>query len=191
MTMLLSRSVHGSHFPIGMMVIVLFFVSRLRRRLRKDTAKSIVSSSKNRQQQNPYLRHKTNGCCWTVESRKHLLHERVFAMSQQRCTTSRVLYASPDKRWARDLNNSTTSHRCGMAGKMAISLWWSYFVMWNPANANRSIRPTHFKETIGHYRRRFKGYDQQDAQELLQHLLSCVHEDLQSNCDETCFGTKR
>ena len=38
--------------------------------------------------------------------------------------------------------------------------------------------PNSFQETIGHYRRRFKGYDQQDAQELLQHLLSCVHEDL-------------
>ena len=65
-----------------------------------------------------------------------------------------------------------------MAGKMAISLAELLCAMWDPTNANRSIRPTRFKETIGHYRRRFKGYDQQDAQELLQHLLSCVHEDL-------------
>jgi hypothetical protein len=90
----------------------------------------------------------------------------------------REYFTSSDGRWRRDLNNSKTSHRCGMAGKMAIALAELLRVMWDPVNANRSIRPTRFKEIIGHYRRRFKGYDQQDAQELLQHLLSCVHEDM-------------
>ena len=48
--------------------------------------------------------------------------------------------------------------------------------MWDPRNAEMVVHPGAFKELMGKYRRRFSGYEQQDAQELLGILFACVHE---------------
>jgi len=87
-------------------------------------------------------------------------------------------YFLNDRLWSHDLNTSPTAHRLGMGGKLAVSFSELLHDMFSEANAGAAITPKGFKKTIGQFNRRFKGYQQQDAQELISTLLGGLHEDL-------------
>ena len=49
--------------------------------------------------------------------------------------------------------------------------------MWN---VNSQITPRSFKEAVGRYKETFRGFDQNDAQELLNTMLEWIHEDIKT-----------
>ena len=87
-------------------------------------------------------------------------------------------YFLDNTHWSYDLNTSPNAHRLGMGGKLAVSFSELLDEMWSASNAGAAIAPKMFKKTIGRFNHRFKGYQQQDAQELISTLLGALHEDL-------------
>ena len=87
-------------------------------------------------------------------------------------------YLLEDSLWSHDLNATANAHRLGMGGKLAVSFQELLQDMWSPSNAGAAIMPKAFKKTVGQFNSRFKGYQQQDAQELISTLLGALHEDL-------------
>ena len=70
--------------------------------------------------------------------------------------------------------NKTNS--LGMKGRLAQAYGNLMKTMWN--GRENSTRADEFKRIVGSRVRRFSGYSQQDAAELVNYLLDLIHEDL-------------
>ena len=77
-----------------------------------------------------------------------------------------------DKTFNRDLNREWSLTK----GEVAIEYAELIRALWN--GQFRSIAPSDLKRVIGRYNEDFRGYDQQDAHELLSHLIEWLHDDL-------------
>jgi hypothetical protein len=79
-------------------------------------------------------------------------------------------------KWENDLNpgNPLGSDN----GELAKAYCALIEKLWDPKEAVQSFSPRDFKYKMGIFNSLFKGYSQQDSQELLQSLLDALHEDL-------------
>ena len=74
--------------------------------------------------------------------------------------------------YERDLNRRSSSTK----GEVAIEYAQLIRALWS--DQYKSIAPSDFKRVIGRYNEDFRAYDQQDAHELLSHLIEWLHDDL-------------
>jgi hypothetical protein len=80
------------------------------------------------------------------------------------------------EKWKAELNEDNP---LGMSGKVAEAYANLVSNLWKPNESrSSSFAPSHFKGTIGRFNSTFRGYAQQDSQELLNFLLDGLHEDL-------------
>lgn len=74
--------------------------------------------------------------------------------------------------YERDLNRRSSSTK----GEVAIEYAQLIRALWS--DQYKSIAPSDFKRVIGRHNEDFRAYDQQDAHELLSHLIEWLHDDL-------------
>jgi ubiquitin carboxyl-terminal hydrolase 4/11/15 len=79
-------------------------------------------------------------------------------------------------KWEKDLNPD--NHLGSDNGQLAKAYCALIEKLWNPNETCQSYSPREFKYEMGIFNSLFKGYSQQDSQELLQSLLDALHEDL-------------
>ena len=77
-----------------------------------------------------------------------------------------------DQTYERDLNRRSSYTK----GEVAIEYAQLIRALWS--GQYKSIAPSDFKRVIGRYNEDFRAYDQQDAHELLSHLIEWLHDDL-------------
>ena len=78
-------------------------------------------------------------------------------------------------KWESEVNHNNP---LGMNGLLAKEYADLIYHLWNPSSSRSSFAPREFKSTMGRFNTMFRGYGQQDSQELLQSLLDGLHEDL-------------
>jgi hypothetical protein len=74
------------------------------------------------------------------------------------------------------LQDLNTVNPLGRQGRLAVGFGDLVRMMWS--GHHKSVAPSRFKQSLGEWAPNFKGYGQQDAQELLAFLLDGLHEDL-------------
>ena len=77
-----------------------------------------------------------------------------------------------DQTYERDLNRKSSDTK----GEVAIEYAQLIRALWS--GQYKSIAPSDFKRVIGRHNEDFRAYDQQDAHELLSHLIEWLHDDL-------------
>ena len=82
-------------------------------------------------------------------------------------------YLIDDTNWMKHVNLNNVMGRQGI---LISSFAQVVKDMW--VSKESAIKPDTFKETLGKFKQEFKGYSQQDAQELLTFLIDGLHEEV-------------
>ena len=107
---------------------------------------------------------------WFTQSRKHVFHELMLAMSFQYCTYCRLFL---DGHYRRELNPNSPTR-----GQFAKSFRSQILEYWSEPDSHASHSPKDLKNVVSRFVSRFSGFAQHDAQEFLRYLLDGLHEDL-------------